>query len=65
MAKVQIGAAYRHAQPTRTARTMAETHWGPYARLDVERRDPDRLVGWTCAAILALCVIGLLWERLA
>lgn len=38
--------------------------FGPYARLDVERRDPDRVVGvaiWcVAAAVIALALAGVL-----
>lgn len=38
--------------------------FGPYARLEVERRDPDRMVGvglWVvCGAVVALILAGVL-----
>lgn len=46
-----------------TPRTM-NAAFGPYARLDVERRDPDRIVGIgivaVAAAAFALIVAGVL-----
>ena len=46
-----------------TPRTM-NAAFGPYAKLDVERRDPDRIVGvglWlVCGAIVALVLAGVL-----
>lgn len=46
-----------------TPRSLNEA-FGPYARLDVERRDPDRIVGiglWViCGAVFALLLAGVL-----
>lgn len=46
-----------------TPRSLQQA-FGPYARLDVERRDPDRMVGiglWiVCGAVVALILAGVL-----
>lgn len=64
MSRPVIGCAHRCANPPRCHRTL-ESAFGPGARLDVDRKDPDRYVAWAMAACSFAIAVILLVERLS